>query len=254
VQGVDGLAIRAGKKLRAEDMLVTQLAGNPLRREIDKIPLWPEGEGHVSVRQLQDYFAQYLSLPRLKNAAALADAVQDGVALMTWAQDSFAYADGYDEAVGRYTGLRAGQIVAVNADGRGLLVKPDVAQRQLDSERPAPAIPTPTPGNGSGLFREDGGGDSNVKPEPPIVTPVVTPRKARRFHGSVALDAIRLGRDAGRIGEEVVQHLTALLGSKARITLEIEVEVADGVPDAVKRTVMENCRTLKFVSQEFEED
>ena len=254
VQGVDGLAIRAGKKLRAEDMLVTQLAGNPLRREIDKIPLWPEGEGHVSVRQLQDYFAQYLYLPRLKNAAALADAVQDGVALMTWAQDSFAYADGYDEAVGRYTGLRAGQIVAVNADGRGLLVKPDVAQRQLDSERPAPAIPTPTPGNGSGLFREDGGGDSNVKPEPPIVTPVVTPRKARRFHGSVALDAIRLGRDAGRIGEEVVQHLTALLGSKARITLEIEVEVADGVPDAVKRTVMENCRTLKFVSQEFEED
>ena len=44
------------------------------------------------------------------------------------------------------------------------------------------------------------------------------------------------------------------MGAKARITLEIEVEVPSGVPDKVIRDVTENCRTLKFVSHGFEEE
>jgi hypothetical protein len=31
-------------------------------------------------------------------------------------------------------------------------------------------------------------------------------------------------------------------------------EMPDGVPDNVVRTVSENCRTLKFISQGFEEE
>lgn len=60
------------------------------------------------------------------------------------------------------------------------------------------------------------------------------------------LDAGRLGRDAGRITEEVLSHLAGLPGANANITLEIQVEIPDGVPENVVRTVMENCRTLKF--------
>jgi hypothetical protein len=39
LQGGDGLAARAAKKLRTEEMLLTQLGGSRLRHELDKVPL-----------------------------------------------------------------------------------------------------------------------------------------------------------------------------------------------------------------------
>jgi hypothetical protein len=38
-----------------------------------------------------------------------------------------------------------------------------------------------------------------------------------------------------------------------KITLEVEAEIPEGIPDDVARTVMENCRTLKFLHQSFEQ-
>jgi hypothetical protein len=37
------------------------------------------------------------------------------------------------------------------------------------------------------------------------------------------------------------------------IALEIQVEIPDGVPENVVRTVTENCRTLRFNTYGFEE-
>jgi len=51
----------------------------------------------------------------------------------------------------------------------------------------------------------------------------------------------------------VIQHLAALVGADVEVTLEIRAEVPDGVPDNVVRTVMENCRTLRFKTHGFEE-
>ena len=76
--------------------------------------------------------------------------------------------------------------------------------------------------------------------------------KPKRFHGTVTLDPTRVGRDAGRIADEVIAHLAGLVGSRVKVTLEIEAEVQAGVPDAVVRTVTENSRTLKFISHGFE--
>ena len=76
----------------------------------------------------------------------------------------------------------------------------------------------------------------------------------KRFHGSVTLDPTRVGRDAGRIGDEVIAHLVGLMGSEVKVTLEIEAEIPNGTPDNVVRTVTENSRTLKFTSQGFEEE
>ena len=50
-------------------------------------------------------------------------AIHDGVALLTWRSDTFAYAESRDEAAGRYRGLRAGQMVNVSPDSAALLVK-----------------------------------------------------------------------------------------------------------------------------------
>jgi hypothetical protein len=83
---------------------------------------------------------------------------------------------------------------------------------------------------------------------------VVGPAKPTRFHGTVTLDAARVGRDAGRIAEEVIAHLVVEPGSRVTVTLEISAEIPSGAPDQVVRTVTENSRTLKFSSQGFERD
>ncbi|MGA7178357.1 MAG: hypothetical protein WBX11_02055 [Thiobacillaceae bacterium] len=78
--------------------------------------------------------------------------------------------------------------------------------------------------------------------------------KPKRFHGSVTLDTARMGRDAGRIAEEVIAHLAGLVGADVTVTLEVEAVIPEGVPDSVVRTVTENSRTLKFRSQGFEKE
>ncbi len=66
----------------------------------------------------------------------------------------------------------------------------------------------------------------------------------KRFHGTVALDATLVGRDASRIADKVVAHLAGLMGSTVKVTLEIEAEIPSGAPENVVRTVTENSRTL----------
>jgi hypothetical protein len=96
---------------------------------------------------------------------------------------------------------------------------------------------------GDGKSSETGPTASNTpSPAPP------QPPKPRRYHGTVTLDPARVGRDAGKIGDEVLTHLVGLLGSSVRVTLEIEAEIPAGVPDNVVRTVTENGRQLKFTS------
>ncbi len=93
---------------------------------------------------------------------------------------------------------------------------------------------------------------------PGAATPDVTVEPARRvlrrYHGTVSLDPMRLARDAARIADEIVQHLTALSGASVEVTLDIAAEMPGGAPDHVLRTVTENGRTLKFTSQGFEEE
>jgi hypothetical protein len=247
LSGSDSLAARAGKKLKNDELLIPAFAGTRLRMELDRIPLW-RGE-FVPVRQLCDDFARYLYLPRLSDSAVLLAAVEDGMGLLTWDQESFAYADSYDEKANRFRGLRYAQRIPITDGNQGLLIKPDVAARQIEADKAAaePAAAgtgAGTIGNGGATGTYTGGAPAATEEEKRL--PV-------RFYGSVELDATRLGRDAGKIAEEVVQHLSALMNSSVEITLEIKADVPEGVPDNVVRTVTENCRTLKFKSHGFEE-
>ena len=207
--------------------------------ELDRVPLW-RGD-HVAIKQLLEDFARYLYLPRLKDPAVLLGAIEAGLGLLTWGQDSFAYAESYDEAAGRYRGLREGQRITVNESDAGLLVRPAVASSQLEAEAvvvPPVIEPGPKPG-----------------PTPPGPTPPPPPKTGpKRYHGAVELDPQRVGRDASRIADEVLTHLVGLVGSQVRVTLEIEVTIPGGAPDQVVRTVTENGRTLKFTDNGFESE
>ncbi|HOE32918.1 MAG TPA: Swt1 family HEPN domain-containing protein [Smithella sp.] len=247
VTGQDALAVRAGKKLKNDMLLNPAYAASLLRMDLDKIPLWRGN--HVSVKQLADDFASYTYLPRLKDSSVLISAIRDGVALLTWMQDSFAFADSFDEAAGRYRGLRCGQQISLtDSDTSGLLVKPDIAVLQIDAEKAKAAGEKPREGGqeATGTKKEEGKKEE-IDTTPKAVQP-------KRFHGTVTLDATRVGRDAGRIAEEVISHLAGLVNAKVTVTLEIEAEIPTGAPDQVVRTVTENSRTLKFTSQGFEKE
>jgi hypothetical protein len=249
LSGTDALAVRASKKLRTDELYLTSFASTRLRMELDRVPLW-RGD-HVEVKQLVEDFARYHYLPRLKDSVVLLDAIRDGVNLLTWAQDGFGFADSYDEDAGRYKGLRGGQMVALtDVHAPGLVVKPDVAAKQMDAERapPTPVVAPPQPGgDATGAAPTERGGT-------PRGEGAVTASRPKRFHGAATLDTTRVGRDASRIAEEVIAHLAGLMGAKVTVTIEIEAEIPDGVPDNVVRTVTENSRTLKFTSHGFEKE
>jgi hypothetical protein len=251
LSGQDALAVRASKKLKSDELLITGFAATRLRMELDRIPLW-RGD-HVAIKQLAEDFARYLYLPRLKDSFVLLEAIRNGLSLLTWEQDSFAYAESYDEAAGRYRGLSSGQGVSImDSDSPGLLVRPDIARKQLDAEAAATTGGEPKgPPNGPpGGPRTPPGGPTTGPPAP---GPAATPQP-KRFHGTVELNPTRVGRDAGRIAEEVISHLAGLVGATVTVTLEIDADIPDGAPENVVRTVTENSRTLKFSSQGFEED
>src|SRR5947207_14000498 len=159
-------------------MLITQYAGTLLRREMDRIPLWRGN--HVGVKELADFFARYVYLPRLKNSEVLLAAIRDGLQSMWWERETFAYADSWEAQGNRYLGLKAGQQVQVTLNASSVLVKPEVAAAQLSAEA-ATVSPRPvgTTMNYSGIPTIPGsavserGGASTIEPiEPAAAVPI----------------------------------------------------------------------------------
>jgi hypothetical protein len=243
--GGEPLAERASRQLRREESLITSLGGTRLRMELDRVPLWRGN--HVAIKQLVEDFSQYVHLPRLKDSSVLVNAIRDGVALMTWEQDTFAYAESYDEEASRYRGLRYMQQVSITDNDPGVIVRPEVARKQIDAETVKVGEPAPGATGTSGT-PESG---SVAEPDQPTTTVTETPT-AKRYHGSVKLDPTRAGRDASVIADEVIAHLAGLMGTNIKVTLEIEAEIPHGAPEHVVRTVTENSRTLKFEDSGFE--
>lgn len=256
LQGSDSLALRASKKLKGEEMLLVQMGGVRLRLELDRVPLWRGNE--VPVKQLVEDFATYLYLPRLRDSDVLIAAIREGTTLLTWQSETFAYAQSKD-ADGRYLGLVGGGTAAVQCEGGSLVVKPDMAaeQQRRDAEA-AKAKAGNGSATGTGAERSGeqgqktgtettGGTDTGTPPTHPVAATY------RRFHGSVQLDSLRVGRDASRIADEVIQHLSKHVGANVEVTLEIRAEIPEGATEKTIRDVTENCRTLRFDTFGFEE-
>jgi predicted AAA+ superfamily ATPase len=247
--GHDALAVRASKKLRTDELLVTGFAGTSLRMELDRVPLWRGA--HVSIKQLAEDFARYPYLPRLRDCTVLVGAVRDGVSLLTWQEESFAFADSFDETTGRYRGLRGGQHIALaDADSPGLVVKGEAARAQLDADRANVRTREEESAHRTGVR----GATATVQETTQPGQPGRAAAPPKRFHGTVTLDAARVGRDASRVADEVIAHLIGLVGARVTVTLEIEAQIPSGASDHVVRTVTENSRTLEFTSQGFEKE
>jgi Swt1-like HEPN/Protein of unknown function (DUF499) len=248
VSGPDPLAVRVSKKLHNEESLITEYSGARLRMDLDRVPLWRGN--HVGLKQLWSDYSQYLYLPRLLNSAVLLDAVRSGVALLTWSPDSFGYASAFSDVTGRYSGLVGGQHAAVVLDATSVVVKPDVASRQMEEDA--------RPGDTGSATGTAGGGARREETQPPTpgsegegTTPPEQPALPKRFYGRVSLEPVRMLRDLGDIADAIVGQL-GRADATVTITVEIEARASEGFPDDVRRTVSENAWTLKFETHEFE--
>ncbi len=258
LQKQDSPILQASRKAVHEEHLITNYAASRLRLEALDPYLWRD-VNHLNLKKLWEYLAYYLYLPRLKNQQVLLQAIQEGVATLLWSEN-FAYATGWDETKERYLGLKAAEHITVTLSSQNLIVKPEVAQCQFEADAAAQAKTLTiqvreTTGTGSYTTRKQPT-DLNLNDVEQQTVTLSNETSAasapKRFYGSVQLDALRLRRDIGQIADEVIQHLSSLVGAEVEITLELQVKFPDGVPENIIRTVTENCRVLKFTNQEFE--
>jgi hypothetical protein len=244
LQGQESVIPRASKKLVHEEALITKIG--PARLAIPLKNYIFNQTNHVNTKRLWDYFASYLYFPRLRDKNVMAEGIRDGISKLFC--EHFAYAENYDEAQERYVGLITCKGGSVTIDNSSVLVKPEAATKQKESEK---AVKEP-------VITEDYQPDKR-QPHPhvqkdgkQVKSPPAAPLLPNRFFGSVQLNPDRLGREAGRIAEEILQHLSTIRGSEVKVTLEIEATVPSCVSEETQRVVTENCQTLKFQTHGFE--
>lgn len=283
ISGTESLAKRTATKLKIDELLMPEMGGIRLRMELDRY-LWPD-KNHVSIGELTEWFPRYLYLPRVQSRDTIVDSVKDGTTGLL-VDETFCLAAGFDEEKGRYTGLLLRATASTVYSPSTVLVKPEIARKQIEEDekpkcpackaiepawneergecsscgygRPVPQTcpqcNAPEPGwdIATGVCSKCG----YKRPTPPPPPPPPTPpeKKVTLFVGSVRLDESRVGRDAGRIADEILGHMTTLPGARAKVTMEIEIEVPEGIEDDVVRIVSENATTLKFDNASFEEE
>lgn len=221
------VAQRVARKLVNEGALLVQYPPQMLRSTLDGTlaSLWEDG--HVSVNELWSAFARYIYLPRLRDQEVLVATVEAAPALTSWETEGFATAFDVDDGRGRYVGLASGSHPGALA-GTALVVQPAFALGQLEQEAQEPAS------SGGPTIEE---GSETTSPAPPATT---------TFRARKRLDSTRPIKDFGRAAEEVIEHLTALVGAEVELTLEVVAHDDEGLPEDVLRVVVQNAKTLGF--------
>lgn len=199
--------------------------------------LWPTTEPHLKIADLQEWFAAYVYLPKLKSPSVLESAIAEGVSS---ADPQFAYADGYDEAMGKYRGLYYGRMAPTSFPSEALIVRSTAAKAQLDASGDG-VVTQPASPHGE---QQAGGATSHAPvPEP------AKPTQPTRFYGSVELDPGRPIRSFESVFNAVIALLQNANGAKVKLTLDIEAQAPEGFSDTDIRDVRDNSKQLKFRSE-----
>ena len=112
---------------------------------------------------------------------------------------------------------------------------------------PTPAPPAeedePSADDEDGDAREPGGDVPTPPTEPGPATPSAT-----KFYAQFDLDPVRGIKQLGQI----LEHVSARLGSDLELSLELRANKPDGYDDATQRIVSENATNLGAKASEFE--
>ena len=235
--GEDSIAVRASRKLRSEEKLISTYSGVRIRMDIDRGELWTD-RGDVVVGELWATYARFPHMPRLASFEVLTQALSGGVAAFDWEQTTFAYAEVHDGE--HWLGVRTAQHVTPTHGG--LLVRPDSLPPPLE---PEPAQDDSDEAGGDGPSGGPPGGTASTGPMADPSTGTAGPTE---FYAEFQLDPVRCIKQLG----EIAEHVTARLGPDVELTLEVRAKNQDGFDEATRRTVSENATNLGSRSSEFE--
>jgi len=237
----ESLAERVSRRLGNDGDLSVRQAAVTIRLAINKVPqIWKDG--HVTLGALWGLYCQYPYMPRLCDRRVLNAGILEMPLL--WATEAFALATSFNESAGRYVGLWTpdDERAAPPVTDSLLLVRPDVAAKQRDSE-----TAEVDHGSETGQTDADRGPSESHKPD------VSFPPRKTFFYGVKTLNPDKIAGDFKTVAEEVLSHLRDA-GAKVVVRIEIEATDADGFDESKVRTVSENARTLKFDQSSFETD
>ena len=184
---------KAFERFSRDEGMLNRWSVVSLKMELDDL-LW-KNRDCVEVQQLWGYLTDYCYLPRLKNVNVLLETLRQG----TESGEYFALADGYDAEKNRYLGLKLQQPISQKPLMTDLLVRLEVAEKQIAAENPEKILPK--------------------TPQPVTIQPATAPTepvKPKHFSMDVELDNIRLHKEIETYMQEVLSHLTKLDGAEMK--------------------------------------
>lgn len=231
--GNDTPVSRARRKLEENETLITHWAPSLLLMKLDSL-LWQDAN-EIQIKRLWGYFCTYCYLPRLSSFSVLEECIRTGVN----SEEYFAYTEGMSD--GRYLELKYNTSV-FNINDYGYIVKLQAALKQLVAEKSQKEeIPTDRPLTFGGKRVATPG----VQPEEPSTPQQPEGPKNTHFFLTKTLDYTRINKDVNDLVQEVIAHLYNADNAEVKIILDVNVDLPNGTPIPIVRTVTENCRTLK---------
>ncbi|HVU21971.1 MAG TPA: DUF499 domain-containing protein [Rhizomicrobium sp.] len=222
------------EKIRADGIVLEKLGAERLGLALK--PIWPADRHHLPISEVVDWFASYVYLPKLRDRVVLEISIRDAVANT---DPQFGYADGFDEATGKYQNLVWAKSSPDLFPSSALLVSAEAARSQTPD--------APVPATGATRQPADGG-----RIEPGSAGPAPQPgssAKPRRFYGSVEIDIVRPVKTFDAILNAVVMELQRTPGAKVKLTLEVQAQAPDGFAESDVGVVRDNARQLKFKAE-----
>ena len=223
------IGARVSKKLATEEKLIATYGGVRVKMDIDRYALWSDRHD-ISVGGLWSTYARFPHMPRVASFRTLAAAISDGTSNMNWSSETFAYAEAHDGST--WVGVRTGEHVSPTVSG--LIIHPDHV--------PAPKL---AGAEDEGAVGEDAAAEDGIPGWKGTGAQAAAPTT---FYARFDLDAVRAIRQLG----EILEHVTARLGSEVELSLEIRASNAQGYAEDVQRIVSENASNLGAKGAEFE--
>lgn len=247
--GGESIVAKMARKLLSDEAAIQAWAPALLKMELDRV-LWKDSD-HIQVKQLWEYLCSYCYLPRLSGYGVLEDAIKRGLE----SREYFGIAAGFSD--GRYMELSLGEAKSF-VNSSDLLVKPTVAQAQIEADAAAARAAAEKAAADAGTTQDDGGfdvefggtttetytnADGGTSTATTTEVTFVPKKRKTTFHMASKLDNTRVNRSIQNIMDEVVSQLNAI-GAEVELTFEVRARVEDGIPPETVRAVSENCSTL----------
>ena len=241
----DNLA-KAREKLISEEDLIESWAPALLKMRLDEV-IWKD-RNDISYKELWDCLTNYCYLPRLIGNNVLIQTIMQGVK-----QGTFALAEAKQDD--NYLDITLGKDYFGIISPSTLLVKKELAEAQLQATAKEDTS-TPTDDTNTNIYPTPGGTPSSSEVHD-TSTPVPSSQpqssnSPQHFAMDVQLDKTRINKQVNDYVTEILTHLMNVKGANVNIRLDIDVDLPEGTPENVVRTVSENCQTLKIQNFHFE--